>query len=41
MGKKGRSSKSVGFSSNGIGGSGVHGLLGTTILCNSTVIAVS
>jgi len=39
MGKKGRSSKSVG--SNGIGGSGVHGLLGTTILCNSTVIAVS
>lgn len=36
MGKKGRSSKSVGFN-----GSGVHGLLGTTILCNSTVIAVS
>ena len=35
MGKKARSSsKSLG--SNGIGGSGVHGLLGTTILCNST-----
>ena len=31
MGKK----KSL-ASSNGIGGSGVHGLLGTTILCNST-----